>query len=334
MAPLRLISSTDFFVMLFSIIIPVYKVEKYLHQCVDSVLCQSYQDFELILVDDGSPDACPKICDNYSERDERVKVIHQKNAGLSEARNSGTNFATGEYIVYLDSDDYISNENFLYELSRVAKNNVDVICYRFDKLYESTNTIQKAKFNFPRFKEEESYEQRLLTLVISDAFYCSAWSKAIRRELIYQNNIKFKSGIFSEDQEWYYKVLLAANSIDSIDESFVVYRQREGSISKSFGIKNLTDTINLISEWKEILESNSSHNAMMHSLAKLYCNLLIAYCSYKNHDKLIYLEKLRHMAVLFRYNKNPRVRKMSFIYRIVGFRLLLFIIELAVKIKA
>ena len=99
--------------MLFSIIVPVYKVEDYIEKCIDSILLQSYTDFELILIDDGSPDKCPLICDQYKERDSRVKVIHKQNGGLSSARNAGLKVAKGEYILFLDSDDFFISGNVL-----------------------------------------------------------------------------------------------------------------------------------------------------------------------------------------------------------------------------
>ena len=95
-----------------SVIVPVYKVENILHYCIDSILNQTYKDFELILVDDGSPDRCPKMCDDYAKKDSRIKVVHKKNGGLSDARNAGMAVATGEYISFIDSDDYVSDDFF------------------------------------------------------------------------------------------------------------------------------------------------------------------------------------------------------------------------------
>ena len=91
----------------FSIIVPIYKVEPYVHKCIDSIVDQSYEDFELILVDDGSPDNCPKICDEYADKDKRIHVIHKKNGGLVSARNAGLKAATGEYVLYVDGDDWL-----------------------------------------------------------------------------------------------------------------------------------------------------------------------------------------------------------------------------------
>ena len=111
-----------------SVIVPIYKVEKYLRQCIDSIINQSLKDIEIILVDDGSPDNCPKICDEYKKIDSRIKVIHKKNGGLSSARNAGMKIATGEYIGFVDSDDYVSKE-FLEELYLIFHSFHNYICY-------------------------------------------------------------------------------------------------------------------------------------------------------------------------------------------------------------
>ena len=116
---------------LISVIIPVYKVELYLKQCVESILIQTYSNIEIILVDDGSPDSCPQICDEYARKDYRIKVIHKSNGGLSDARNVGLNGAVGQYVVFVDSDDYWLNENCLKslvdEINRTP--NIDFICF-------------------------------------------------------------------------------------------------------------------------------------------------------------------------------------------------------------
>ena len=109
-----------------SIIVPVYKVEKYLDKCVKSILAQTFKDFELILVDDGSPDNCGKMCDDFSKRDERVRVVHKKNGGVSSARNAGLKIATGDYIIFIDSDDYIDENMFSHMVHNAKINNSDI----------------------------------------------------------------------------------------------------------------------------------------------------------------------------------------------------------------
>ena len=123
-----------------SFIVPVYRVEKYLEQCVNSVLNQTYQNIELILVDDGSPDNCPKMCDEYAFEDNRVKVVHKPNGGLSDARNAGLSVATGEYIIFMDSDDFWTSNNHLEQLMNIVKTNSDCDFIGFNCSYYYSDT--------------------------------------------------------------------------------------------------------------------------------------------------------------------------------------------------
>ena len=123
---------------LFSIIIPVYNVERYLNKCIESVVKQTYKNFEIILVDDGSPDSCPRICDEWAKKDDRIVVIHKGNGGLSSARNAGIKRAKGQYIGFIDSDDYWTESNFLEKIKDiVTENSVDVILFEYKEVDES-----------------------------------------------------------------------------------------------------------------------------------------------------------------------------------------------------
>lgn len=297
--------------MFFSVVVPVYNVEDYLNECIDSILSQTFEDFELILVNDGSKDGSGKICDEYGAKDSRVKVIHKENGGLSDARNCGTKVTSGEYLIYLDSDDYISKNDFLECIYNKAQNGADIICYKFKKYFENSKTFLKCDYGFPQLDEYTSLFEKINYLVKSDSFYCSAWSKAIKLDLLRNNKIEFEKGLLGEDQEWYYHVLLNAKSIDGIDRDYIVYRQRSNSITSSWKIKNLTDGIYVIDKWQtEIKKSDideSYRNALLNSIAKLYCNLLIGYTRFEDNGKKEYYPKLKKLSFLFKYNLNPRV---------------------------
>lgn len=323
--------------MFFSVVIPVYNVEKYLRECVDSILGQSFADFELILVNDGSKDGSGAICDEYAEKDSRVKVIHKENGGLSDARNVGTEAACGEYVVYIDSDDYIDGDDFLSSIYDKAKEGVDIICYKFRKYYESSKTFSKCAFAFPELNKCETLSERVKYLVRTDSFYCSAWSKAVKLSVIKNNGISFEKGLLGEDQEWYYHVMLKAKSIDGIDRDFLVYRQRANSITSSWKMKNLTDCIYVIEKWyKGISEADIEEDyraALYNSLAKLYCNLLIGYTRFKDKDKKTQRSRLKALAPLMKYTVNPRVATLSKPYKLGGFPLLMFSLKIICKIR-
>lgn len=225
-----------------SIIIPVYKVEKYLSQCVDSVLNQTYQDFEIILVDDGSPDACPKICDQYASSDARIIVIHKKNGGLSDARNAGIRCARGAYTMFLDADDYWIDPNALEKLTaRLQKTNADVLNYSYRKVHESDGTIVDPFEGANDMPLEYDNAVLQLTYLFQNHLYiCSACNKIVRTEIL-QNGVLFRVGDTSEDVEWCAELLTKAKSFDFVPENFYCYRQRVGSITHGIKRKNCED---------------------------------------------------------------------------------------------
>lgn len=324
--------------MFFSIVVPVYNVETYLKQCVDSILVQTFTDFEVILVDDGSKDESPRICDEYAEEDGRVQVIHKPNGGLSDARNVGTARANGKYIVYIDSDDYYSEPTFLEKLyDRAIKTEADVICYKFQKYYEKNKEFSKCPFSCPEIENYKTLAERVNYMVKRDAFYCSAWSKCFKREIVENNNINFEKGLLGEDQEWYYHILCYIKSIEFIDEVFVVYRQRDNSITSSWRIQNLRDCVYIVEKWsKKIPEINIDSEykrALLNSIAKLYCNLLIAYSRFDNLEKKQYFSKIKDLSYLLKYHVNPRVNVFYKFYRILGFTILMKTLKAISKLR-
>lgn len=323
--------------MFFSIVVPIYNAEKYLRECIDSVLSQTFTDFELILVDDGSNDNSPSICDEYAQKDGRIKVIHKQNSGQAETRNIGTNTASGKYIIYIDSDDYITENTFFEDLYEIAKAEIDIICYKYRKYFDNTKTMADAGFKIPEFKANDSMAVRINKLVANDAFYCAPWSKAIKLSVIKDNGIEFKNGLLSEDQEWYYNVLINSASIEGIDKSYIAYRQHGNSTSNTWKIKNLTDTIEIIKNWKQKIETSDLENelkiSLLNSLAKLYCNLLIGYTRYNNKEKKQFYKELKDLSNLIEYHINPRVNTFYKIYKTGGLGLLMSALKIICKIK-
>lgn len=230
-----------------SVIVPVYKVEKYLNKCVESILGQSYLNLEIILVDDGSPDKCGEICDRYAERDKRVKVIHKKNGGVSSARNAGLKIAKGDYISFIDSDDWI-DRNMYEELIKIAmKTDADIVegGYRFwrpwkveKKTLNGLNTCElKVYTNVEALNELYFGPQRFGGITIM------VWNKLYKASLIH--DVTFFEGYMNEDLEFTPRILFYAKKIVKYEKDFYTYNIHLGSDSTS-GMKN---TI-----WK--LESN------------------------------------------------------------------------------
>ena len=215
---------------LISIIVPVYKVEPYLKRCIDSLIAQTYQYIEIILVDDGSPDQCPLMCDEYAKCDTRIKVIHKKNGGLSDARNAGLKMAIGEYVLYVDSDDYIERDS-CERLLDGMQSDVDFVVgaireIRGDKIYyqRHTNIIEGRKYAAKDF---------IIESIKKNQGYAPAVLNLYRRSFLIENGLFYKVGFCYEDTEMLPRLFLAAKKIVYIDYAFYNYLIREDSIMTS-----------------------------------------------------------------------------------------------------
>lgn len=322
----------------YSIIIPIYNTEKYLHQCINSVITQTYGNFELILVDDGSSDSCKEICDEYAQLDPRVIVVHKENGGLSDARNAGVKIAKGAYILFLDSDDYWDGNNWLTEIDNAAQETPDIILYRAKKLYETTGRIkdERKRLNIINYKNNNR-GGILCALVYNDLFRCSACTKAIRAEIIFNNCIHFEKGLLGEDIDWYLNIVLHANLYAAVDSDFYVYRQREGSITKNFKLKNLTDLLCIISRWvkklNEVQVNEQTRIALLSYLAKEYSNLFIVYAIVDDVKKADYLKDILNLSWLFAYKSVSRSKIVGSIFKVLGFNITILLLKIASKIR-
>lgn len=215
--------------MKLSIIVPIYNVAPYLRKCVDSLLAQDISDYEIILVDDGSPDECPQICDQYAERYSNIKVIHQANAGLSAARNSGIKVATGDYIMFVDSDDYLQPNVLGALLAQAERDNLDVL--RFN--YQNVNEQYEVFLPFKDAKRDVDYSE---DVVDGETFLkkrlgpaCYAVMFIVRREIVLQE--QFTPNIYFEDTDWTPRMLINAQRVASTPMVVYNYLWRQGSIT-------------------------------------------------------------------------------------------------------
>lgn len=240
-----------------SIIVPIYKVEKYLEKCLNSILAQTYKDIEIILVDDGSPDNCPAICNSCAEKDSRVKVIHKQNSGLVSARKSGLEIASGEYIGFVDGDDWIEPDAYENFAQMIKKYSPDMILSDF--YYDDGKTLTGSEQLFEQeFYDKAAIKEKLYPkMLFSGEYYrfgvnpC-CWSKIFKKELLEKNlplvNDKIKIG---EDAAFTYPCLLDANSVATIKKPSYHYILNGQSMTKSYD-KDLKNIIFL--PYKRILE--------------------------------------------------------------------------------
>ena len=218
-----------------SVIVPVYKVEKYLNKCVQSILAQTYKDFELILVDDGSPDGCPKICDAYLEKDLRVKVVHKKNGGLSDARNAGIGIAKGDYITFIDSDDYVSKDYLLSLVSIQKKYNADIVVAGIEVFFEGETPKERTSGKVLCYSGKEALEKMLYQDMIDTSACAMLIPTAIARKFL------FPIGKYHEDEFTTYKYYAEVKKVAVTTQKQYFYLQRNGSIMHVFGQTSLDE---------------------------------------------------------------------------------------------
>lgn len=260
---------------LISVIIPVYNVEKYLHRCLDSVIAQTYQNLEIICVDDGSIDDSGNICDQYAVRDARIKVIHQENQGPSAARNRGLDAADGEYIAFVDSDDYILEDMYKKMLDKLLNYNVDLcVCqwqYEFSdgrqvvkrKNIDPTIYGRKASLEFVRFLYMGNYENGVVV---------AAWNKLYRRALL--DKIRFE-GRIHEDEAFCGRIMAKNISVYVMEEQFYVYAQNGDSLTNKPFSANKFFFLDTLAERRELFKSDAF---IRQETEQLYCNMYIEYC--------------------------------------------------------
>lgn len=233
-----------------SIIVPVYKVERELDRCVQSLFKQTYNNLEIILVDDGSPDKCPELCENYAEMDKRVKVIHKENGGLSDARNAGLKQATGEYILYVDSDDYIDLDTCERFIKAASNQKIDIIVG--NAIMEKPDGKEMMIHSATPSGITYTAKQFIMSAVKAYQWYAPAWLNMYRRDFLLDNQLYFKKGIYFEDVQMLPRVFLQAKKITCIDGTFYHYIIRENSIMTSQkDEKKKNDSIQNLKEWKE-----------------------------------------------------------------------------------
>jgi glycosyltransferase involved in cell wall biosynthesis len=260
-----------------SVIIPVYCVEDYLDKCVKSIINQTHRNIEVILVDDGSPDRSGLMCDEYSKADCRVKVIHKKNGGLSDARNKGIEAATGKYILFVDSDDYIEKD----AIEKLFKHSED-----YDLEVLNANAYQTSDDNLRTLYSGDLKDEivdgitYLANTMENKKYLAAVWLRLYRTDLIKNNNLYFKVGLLHEDEQWTPYMLLNARRVGYIDYTFYYYVIRSGSITQ---MKNREKHIkDVISTCYELIDHITKMDLCSHQMsiikdyfARLYMNTAI-----------------------------------------------------------
>lgn len=321
-----------------SIIVPIFKVEQFIYQCVESITSQTYKDIEIILVDDGSTDNCPTICDDMALSDRRIKVIHKSNGGLSDARNFGLSAASGDYILFVDGDDFwLHNDDLEKLMSNAYKYpNVDFIGFNSSYYYPSSNLYIPWPDYSPSLGRPMKNSEALIKLSQTSAFVMSACMKLIKRQFLIDNELYFIKGQLSEDIPWFVNVLDCCNECMFVNLNIYAYRQGvSGSITHNIGLRNINSLIDIVETELQKLEkrnfSKEAKDCLLSFLAYEY-SIILGYLIYL--DKEVAEEKyqyLKQYAWLLKYTQDPKVKKVSLAYGILGLRLTTKLLQYRIK---
>lgn len=317
-----------------SVIIPIYKTEEFLTECVDSILEKADEDVEVVLVDDGSPDGCPGICDRYAEKDTRVRVVHKENGGLSSARNAGLAVAAGRYVTFVDSDDKIFPDSLPEILTWIRAAGADMCFLRAFKLF-ADGTMRDLGENIDGSQlRAKSREEAIRHLASRSKYPGSAWSKVFRRDFLLDNDLHFPyDRRYSEDLGFIRDCVLCAESFDALDVPYYQYRQgRAGSITHQIKAKNFNDLLRFITESAERLTENRKakdavSGLVMSFAAYEYSILLYGYTRIPKEDKKAALAAMKPYAWTLRYAVTKKGRLVSLACRLLGVRFAAFLMK-------
>ncbi len=293
-----------------SVIIPVYNVEKYLKRCLDSVITQTYENMEIILIDDGSMDSSGAICDRYAKKDERIRVIHKENGGLSDARNAGVKIASGEYITYIDSDDYIEPDNLQTLYQNLKQTGADVSIGALQYVYENDKVKKKErkKFQISVWSAEETLHNMLLQQKITTSV-CGVLSK---KE--YWEKVRFPKGKICEDMGTSYKIYSQAKKIVYTEKIIYYYYMRLGSIQNGGFSKSKMDELEMVSECKRFLDLRYPRlkEATTNRLISVCFHILFFMDDFKEEPlaskKLVSIIKKQRLRMILGRDVNKKVR--------------------------
>ena len=321
---------------LISVIVPVYNVEKYINKCIDSIINQTYKNLEIILVDDGTLDNCGKICDEYEKKDNRIKVIHKENGGLSDARNAGIEISKGSYITLVDADDYILEDyvEFLYNI--LKENKAEMSVCKHMVIYDNGGEINTGSGKEYVLSPKEA----LKMMLYGDDFDVSAWGKLYSRQLF--ENVKYPKGRVFEDAATTYKLIDLCNTIAFKSEAKYIYFVRENSITtKSFNPKKM-DLITSTGEMtKYVMEKypdleNAANRRLMYSHLSTLTQLVMSnkkeLPDYKKYENEIVAYIKENRAKVLKDGNIPKRDRVALICTIFGMRFYTFFWKIYRKI--
>ena len=304
---------------LITIVVPVYNVEKYLKKCIESIINQTYKNLEIILVDDGSPDNCGKICDDYKKQDSRIKVIHKKNGGLSDARNAGIDIANGEYITFIDSDDYIDDDYVELLYNAIVKDKTDMVISSHKVIYDNGTILEKETGERSILNSKEVLKR----ILYDEGIDLSAWAKLYKIELF--RKVRYPKGRLFEDAATTYKLVDKCKNISIVSKSTYNYMIRENSITNlNFSEKKL-DLIKSTEEMCDYVQNKypdleiACNRRLMYAYLSTLTQLARSKKRFPKEEKILMDYIKENRKKILKDKRVPRRDKFGIISTILGF---------------
>lgn len=314
-----------------SFIIPVYKAERYLRCCVESISRQTFQDYEIILVDDGSPDGSPELCDSLANEISRIQVLHKCNGGAATARNLGLSIARGEYIIFVDADDFWRCDEYLEKLVRQANlyNCCDFISFNCSYFYDSTDSYKDFIPYSQVLAKPVDKDDAIIELTLSGTMPISPCVKLIKRSFLIENDIVFPEGTIMEDVPWFIELLCKSKKVMFLNDYVYAYRQEVStSVTHNVNTKGINNALTIIEEGITRLDKynllTESKNALLSFYAYEVCILLSSYNELEINQK----DRLNKLSWLLQYRMNPKVNMVAAIKSLLGLKMTTLVLKL------
>lgn len=318
-----------------SIIIPVYNVIPYLERCVLSVLSQTYRDFEMILVDDGSTDDSGIMCDELATRDERIRVIHQENKGLSGARNTGIDNAKGEYVVFIDSDDYWLLDNGLQTLVDNCSPQTDMVVFKYVDFWKGGRMTDSPSYNLDIISQIPNAQELFAYLVKTQQLNLTAWLFLVRRQILLDHHVYFPLRLIGEDFYWHCELWQHLHTVKMLNLNLYGYFHRQGSMTTR---KNLLapyiDYDKVFIYWKDRCRQRCVNaDAILACLANIWVNRGYRYFELTAKDKPTALKILRSHTDLLDYASTSKTKIIARLVHLFGVRATTFLLGVYCRVR-
>ena len=316
-----------------SIVIPVYNTSRFLEECIRSVLHQDFTDWEVLLIDDGSTDDSGTICDQFAANDPRIEVLHQPNQGLSVARNNGLTRAQGEFVLFLDSDDFWLRQDTLTTLLDAMDRHPECDFIGFNWVYYFSKERQSRWTDFGNdVPEVVSGEEALRSILRSGDTPMSACIKILRRDFLIKSELSFIPGITSEDIPWFMRLLCHAEGCLFLHDYLYGYRQEvDGSITREYSPRRFHDLVFIIEDGLQLVDSQPSpgmREALLSFYATEYCILLSHMDVLTKAERQSMKSWMQKHQYLLRYDQSPKVRLVNRAWRLTGLKGLKLLLRL------